>query len=183
MTVMKKQLLFIQGAGEGAYEEDEKLVANLREKLGKQYEVWYPKMPDDDNAGYEAWKEQIAKNLLDIEGEVILVGHSFGASMLLKYLSEERLKSPVAGLFLIATPYWRSEDWQKEYALEEDFAKQLPKNLPIVFYHSRDDDIVPFEHLGRYKEKLPQATFLEVDKGGHQLNNDLSKVAHDIQKL
>jgi Serine hydrolase len=116
-------------------------------------------------------------------GEVILVGHSFGASTLLKYLSEERLKSPVAGLFLIATPYWGSEDWQKEYALEENFAPRLPENLKIFFYHSRDDDVVLFKHLRLYKEKLPQATFLELERGGHQFNSDLSIVAHDIQTL
>jgi uncharacterized protein len=178
---MKKQLLFVQGAG--GYEEDKKLVESLRENLGEGYEVKYPKMPDDDNFGHEAWKEQISKNLLDIKGEVILVGHSFGASTLLKYLSEEKPERTVAGLFLIATPYWGSEDWQKEYAFEENFAPQLPKNLKIFFYHSRDDDVVPFEHLRLYKEKLPQATFLEVERGGHQFNNDLSKVAQDIQKL
>lgn len=181
MTMMKKQLLFIQGAG--GYEEDEKLVESLRENLGEGYEVRYPEMPKDDNTVYEAWKEQIAKNLLDIKGEVILVGHSFGASTLLKYLSEEKLERTIAGVFLIATPYWGSESWQKEYALEENFALRLPETLKIFFYHNRDDDVVPFKHLRLYKEKLPQATFLEIERGGHQFNNDLSKVAQDIQKL
>jgi uncharacterized protein len=177
----EKQLLFIHGAG--GYEEDEKLVKNLQENLGEGYEVQYPKMPDDDNFGHEAWKEQIAKSLLDIKGEVVLVGHSFGASTLLKYLSEEKLERTIAGLFLIATPYWGTEDWQAKYALEENFATRLPKDLQIFFYHSRDDDVVPFAHLALYKEKLPQATFLELDGSGHQLNNDLSKVAQDIQTL
>jgi uncharacterized protein len=103
---MGKQLLFIHGAG--GYEEDERLVKNLQENLGEGYDVRYPKMPDDDNVGHEAWKEQIAKNLSDMKGEVILVGHSFGASTLLKYLSEEKPERTVAGLFLIATPYWGS---------------------------------------------------------------------------
>jgi uncharacterized protein len=55
--------------------------------------------------------------------------------------------------------------------------------LKIFLYHSRDDDVVPSKHLGLYKEKLPQATFLEIERGGHQFDNDLSKVAQDIQKL
>lgn len=178
---MKKRILFIQGAG--GYEEDEKLVASLRDKLGAAYEVHYPRMPEDDDSGYEEWKEQIAKNFSAVKGEVILVGHSFGASLLLKYLSEEKVEKTVVGMFLIATPYWSTEDWQAKYALEENFASHLPKGLPIVFYHSRDDDVVPFAHLALYKEKLPQAKFNEFDKRGHQFNNDLSEVARDIQKL
>jgi uncharacterized protein len=177
---MKKQLLFIQGAG--GYEEDKKLVASLRNELGTGYEVHYPRMPDDDPS-YETWKEQIIKELSGLEGEVILVGHSFGASLLLKYLSEEKIEKSIVALFLVASPYWGTKDWQAEYVLEEDFAARLSKNLQLFFYHSRDDDVVPFTHLELYKEKLPQATFLELDKGGHQFDNDLSEVARDIQKL
>lgn len=180
---MKKQILFIQGAGQGAYEEDEKLVASLQDEVDTEYEVRYPRMPNDDGSGYEAWKTQISKELSAMNGEVILVGHSFGASLLLKYLAEEKIRQPIAGVFLIATPYWGTKDWQKEYALEENFAVRLPKELPIVFYHSRDDDTVPFAHLALYQEKLPRANFHEFDGRGHQFSNDLSEVARDIKNL
>jgi uncharacterized protein len=178
---MKKQILFIQGAGQGAYEEDEKLVASLRNEMATEYKVQYPRMSNDDSSGYEAWKTQVSKELSAMKGEVILVGHSFGASLLLKYLAGEKIEQPIAGVFLIATPYWGAEDWQNEYALEENFAVRLPKELPIVFYHSRDDDTVPFAHLALYKEKLPRASFHELDGRGHQFNNDLSEVARDIK--
>ena len=177
----EKQVLFIQGAG--AYEEDRKLVTNLRDALGTRYDVTYPKMPSEDGSGYEAWKEQIADELRAMRDDVILVGHSLGASVLLKYLSEESLANPVTGVFLVASPFWGTEDWQAEYALRESFASGLPKELPLFFYHSRDDDIVPFEHLELYKEKLPRATFYEFEGRGHQFNNDLSEVARDIKTL
>jgi uncharacterized protein len=51
---MKKQVLFIQGAGEGAYEEDGELVKSLRDALGGEYDVRYPKMPEEEDQGYEA---------------------------------------------------------------------------------------------------------------------------------
>src|SRR3712207_4077141 len=100
---MKKHVLFIHGGGQGAYEEDKKLAANLRDVLGDAYDVQCPKMPDEESPEYEAWKKQIAKELTALHGEVILVGHSLGASILLKYLSEEKVEKPVAGLFLIAS--------------------------------------------------------------------------------
>ncbi len=43
---MKKQVLFIQGGGAGAYEADGKLAASLQEALGAEYEVRYPQMPN-----------------------------------------------------------------------------------------------------------------------------------------
>ena len=46
---MKQQILFIQGGGEGAYQEDEKLVASLRNALGDAYKVRFPQMPNERN--------------------------------------------------------------------------------------------------------------------------------------
>ncbi len=181
---MKKQVLFIQGAGEGAYEEDGKLVKSLRDVLGVEYSVLYPKMPKEESSGYEAWKAQISKSLAALDGKVILVGHSVGSSMLLKYLSEESVEKSLTGLFLIAAPYWGPGGWQMdEFTLDEDHASKLFKSLPIFFYHSRDDDIVPFAHLAMHAEKFPQATIREFDGRGHQFNNDLSEVAADITSL
>ena len=181
---MKKQVLFVHGGGRGAYEEDKKLAANLRNVLGAAYDVRCPKMPDEDRPECEAWKGRIARELAALDGDVILVGHSLGASILLKYLSEEKVEKPVAGMILIAAPYWGVKDWEVgEYALQENFASNLPKELPVFLYHSRDDEWVPFAHLALYKEKLPQATIRQVDGRGHQFNDDLSEVAHDIERL
>ena len=181
---MKKQVLFVHGGGQGAYEEDKKMAANLRDVLGAAYDVRCPKMPDEDRPEYGAWKDRIARELAAPDGEVILVGHSLGASILLKYLSEEKVEKPVAGMFLIAAPYWGVKDWEVgEYALQKDFASKLPEQLPMFFYHSRDDEWVPFAHLALYKQKLPQATIREVDGRGHQFDDDLSEVARDIERL
>jgi predicted alpha/beta hydrolase family esterase len=181
---MKKQVLFVQGAGEGAYEEDGELVKSLRERLGSEYHVQYPKMPEEENSGYQAWRAQISKELAALDNGIILVGHSVGSSMLLKYLSEENAQNSVAGIFLIAAPYWGAEGWQvDEFTLDEGHASEVLKALPLFFYHSRDDDIVPFTHLALHVKKFPQATIREFDGRGHQFNNDLSEVAADIKSL
>jgi uncharacterized protein len=181
---MKKQVLFIQGAGEGAYEEDAKLEASLQDALGVEYNIIYPKMPNEENPEDEAWMTQISKELALLEGKVILVGHSAGGAVLLKYLLKENVGKPIAGIFLISIPYWDPEDEQGEdYPLHEGFASQLPTGVPIFLYHSRDDEWVPFAHLGRYAEKIPGAIIREFDGRGHQFNNNLSEVATDINSL
>lgn len=181
---MKKPVLFVQGGGQGAYEEDGKLAAQLQGALGTDYDVQYPKMPDEDSPVYEAWRERIAEKLATLDHKAVLVGHSLGASVLLKYLAEEKPVKPSAGLFLIAPPYWGAEDWQvSEYKLPEGFASRLPEGLRMFFYHSRDDEWVPFEHLALYTDKLPQATARVFNDRGHQFKDDLSEVAQDIKGL
>lgn len=180
---MKQQLLFIQGAGEGAYEEDENLAVSLQAALGAEYRVVYPKMPNEESPKDQAWIAQISKGLASLEGNVILVGHSAGGAVLLKYLLKEKVAKPIAGIFLISIPYWGPEDEEDtEYTLHEGFASQLPP-VPIFLYHSRDDEWVPFAHLAMYAGKIPQATIREFDGRGHQFNNDLSEVAADIASL
>jgi uncharacterized protein len=181
---MKTQVLFIQGTGEEGYQEDRKLVDSLKADLGQAYEVHYPAMPDADNPKYAAWKDQIAKQSAALEGKVVLVGHSLGASLLLKWLSEAPPAQVISGLFLLAPPYWDDPEWRiDEYVLRQDFAQSLPAGLPVFFYHCEDDEVVPFAHLALYESHLPQATIRAQATGGHQIGNDLAQVAQDIRHL
>ena len=182
---MTKHLLFIHGGGgESAYEEDGILVASLQNALGAAYAVRYPKMPLQESAGYADWKTHIAVELSPLVDEIILIAHSVGGSILLKYLTEEQVKKPIAALFLLATPYFGAdENWNDaQMNLPQDFAGMLPAIPRIFLYHSRDDEVVPFAHLALYTAKLPQATIREFDGRGHQFGNDLTEVAEDIRK-
>lgn len=181
---MKKHILFLQGgAGEDDHAADAKLVASLQKALGDNYELHYPLLPEEPLPDFGRMK-QIDAALASMQGEVIVVAHSLGASMLLKYLSETDTDKPIAGIFLIATPFWEGdEDWKQGLKLKEDFAGRLPQDIPIFLYHTKNDEEVPFEHLGRYSKQLPKATVREIPHGGHQLNDDLSMVAKDIKAL
>jgi predicted alpha/beta hydrolase family esterase len=181
---MSKQVLFIHGAGgEVAYQEDGILVASLQNALRSSYEVHYPKMPLEESASYADWKNEITAALSALAEEVILVAHSVGGSILLKYLIEEQVEKRILGLFLLAVPYFGDDEiWtDADVNLPHDFAARLPAISRIFLYHSRDDEVVPFSHLGRYAAKLPQATTREYDGRGHQFGNDLTEVAEDIR--
>jgi len=182
---MTKHILFMHGGGgEGAYAEDGILAASLQKALGSAYEVRYPKMPLEESASYSDWKAQIVMELSSLDDDVILVAHSVGGSILLKYLSEEQVETPIAGLFLLATPYFGGdENWNyPEMDLAQDFATRLPAIPRIFLYHSRDDEVVPFAHLALYAAKLPQAIVRIQDGRGHQFGNDLADVAEDINR-
>jgi uncharacterized protein len=182
-TIGNKNVLFIQGAGDVGYEGDLALVASLRMALGTTYNVHYPVMPTDEVPYFgSGWVKQIGEEISKIKGAVILVGHSLGASMLLKYLSENKKTENIVGIFLVAPPFWSGEeDWVKPLKLQKDFADKLQKDIPTFFYHCKDDVVVPFEQFKIYEQNVPWAVFCEMPHGGHQLNDDLTLVANDIR--
>ena len=179
---MTKNTLFIQAGGDGGYEADEKLVASLQKESGTDYKVHYPRLASDEDLPDFGWPQQIGKEIHSITGELTLVAHSLGASMLLKCLSENRFEKDIKGIFLMAAPFWSGdENWKQGLKLNQGFENKLPENVPLFLYHCRDDEEVPFSHLSIYRQKLPKATVRETESGGHQFNNDLSEVAEDIR--
>ena len=61
------------------------------------------RMPKPAEPKHDAWARRIAELIGDTTNPV-LVGHSFGASVLLKYLAEASRRPSFTGLFLVATP-------------------------------------------------------------------------------
>jgi predicted alpha/beta hydrolase family esterase len=182
--IMSKHVLFIQGGGEDGYNSDTVLAASLQKTLGKDYDVSYPKLHTDERVADFGWPGQIGQKISGIKGEGLIVGHSLGASMILKFISENKMKEKLAGIFLISTPFWKGdEDWKQGLKLNKNFADKLPKSIPIFLYHCRDDKEVAFSDLNLYREKLTVATFRDIPTGGHQFNNDLTIVANDIKSL
>ena len=179
------QVLFIHGGGEGAHAWDSRLASSLEEKLGAGYVVSYPKMPNEAEPEYEAWKRCISEQHVALGDDVVLVGHSLGASVLIKLLVASPPARSVAGVFLIAAPFWHEhEGWQwKDLELPADAADRAPRGVPMFLYHGRADEFVPFAHLALYAKRFPRATVRALDERNHQLNDDLTEIADDIRKL
>lgn len=182
---MARRLLFIQGAGDGSYREDAVLVARLRLALGEGYDVVYPAMSDDGDASYSVWKRWLEDELANTQGQTMVVGHSVGASVVLKFLTEQPTPPRIDAAFLLAAPFWGGDGWRydgyEELELPPDAHKRLPAGMPVFLYHCNDDDIVPSEHLALYGRLLREATCCELDSGGHQFDDDISPIATAIK--
>lgn len=183
-TVMK-DILFVHSAGpQGHHEGSDYLVSYLIPALGSRYNMRLPEMPDPENPHYAGWKSRLKKELASSGDDLILVGHSLGASVLLKYLSEETIRQRIDGLFLIGAVYWGKEDWDvKEYVLKRNFASKLQQIENIFLYHSRDDEVVPITHLRYFAEQLTNATVREFDNRGHLFGRGLPELVEDIKGL
>jgi len=123
-------------------------------------------MPRPDEPHYWAWARRIDQLIAKTKSP-ILVGHSFGASVLLKYLSETVRRPAFTGLFLVATPFWENFP---EFALAPDFGARLRDVKALYLYQSRDDAEITLEHLERYRRALPQAKVRVLEGRGHEFN-------------
>jgi uncharacterized protein len=138
-------------------------------------------MPQPDNPQYRRWARRI-EQLIAGTAQPVLVGHSFGASVLLKYLAETASRPAIAGLFLIATPFWGRAF--SEFALPPDFGARLCDVSPLCMYHTRDDREVPLDHLEHYRRSLPQALVRVLDGRGHEFNRaHFPELVSDIRQL
>jgi uncharacterized protein len=185
---MRATVLFIHGAGEGAYKEDKKLAESLTRLLSDSCKIRYPEMQNEVDAPYEVWAQQIRGELASSTGDVILVGHSVGGSVLIKFLAEEKTNIPIAGIFLIAAPFWGGDggwtyDGYETLMLPSQSETKLPAHVPLFLYHSEDDQTVPFAHVMLYGKRFPGATVRKFKARGHQMNDDLSEVVNDIKKM
>ena len=181
-----RQILFIHSAGpQGAGQGSDVLLAYIREHMGKSFEIIAPAMPEPDQPEYIRWKMKLSHNLQQLKDDALLIGHSLGGSVLMKYLTEEEPDKRFGGLFVIASPFWGKENWKvKEYILQRDFGAKLSEMIAHVYlYHSHDDEIVPFDHLRQYQKKIPSSTVRKVE-GGHCFEKTgLPELIADIRSI
>ena len=185
IVVRRLQLLFVQGGGAGVHDEwDDKPVESLRRELGPAVEIRYPRMPNEDDPSYVAWKEALEKEFATLDDGAILVGHSIGATILINALSERPPKRQFAAIVLIAAPFVGEGGWpSEEMQLSPDLGARLPSGVPVYIYHGLDDETAPPSHAELYARAIPQAHVCRLPDRDHQLNNDLKEIATTIKSL
>ncbi len=182
---MMRQVLFIQGGGEGAHDEwDNRLVDSLKGRLGPEYEIYYPRMPNEAAPSYLRWKAAIAHEVAKLEDSAVLIGHSVGATILVNAIAADPPPRALGGIMLLSAPFIGEGGWPSdEIEPREQLGAELPDGVPIYFYHGSDDATAPFAHVELYAKAIPQAVIRRLRDRDHQFNNDLSEVAKDIKSL
>ena len=180
---MSYEILFIQGAGNVTTEQEQVIVDSLRNNLGDGFTIIYPPMPDAEPT-YITWNDILTTNLNNLSGKVILLGHSLGASIILKHFSSTLVPDKIIGMILFGPPYWKDQNWDiSEYVIEDDFLANLGKLKNIYFYYSIDDEVIPYTHLESYQKLLPQANWRIISDVDHSYHGAITDMIKDIQEL
>ena len=179
-------IIVIQGAGEGAYDEDRPLADFVQDLAADDDDFAYPKIDGLETLNWSRAAAEIAAAFDGVGDGCKVVAHSLGGAALLKLLSEGGKLPRIDGLFLVATPY-KCKDGEfgtDAFALDNGFAARLPSIGRIQFYHGRDDDFLQVSHVERYAEKLPHAIIEIVDGQGHQFaDKPFTELARDMATL
>ena len=198
---MKKQVLVVHGGDTfETYEEYLKFLHNyeiniecyktdvddwkkpLRNKLGSEYEVILPQMPNKTNAQYDEWKLWMDKIIPFLNDDVIMIGHSLGGAFVAKYLSENKFPKKIKGVFLVSAVYDKDSDG---YSLVS-FSLPGKLNLQtenIYLHHSKDDPVVPFSTLNKFEKALPQAHSRMFEDRKHINQEEFPELVKDILSL
>ena len=143
--------------------------SSISKKLGDNFEVFIPRMPNSNNAKYKEWKAWFNRLVPFLNDGVILIGHSLGGIFLAKYLSTNPgLKLKIRALILIAPPF--EETYIGDCLGTFKFKKSI-KNIntlvnKIFLIQSEDDIIVSPINMDKYLNELPNAkTMLFKDRG------------------
>ena len=150
-----------------------------QEFLGSDWDVIRPQMPSPQNAKYPEWKLWFEKHVPYLEDDTTLVGHSLGATFLAQYLSEAILPKRVRGLHLVAPAF----DGAGGFGLTTEVGNISKQISNVYIYHSKDDQLVPFEDSVHLYELLPEAEFIEFDEQGHFLTPDFPELMERIERV
>ena len=187
---MKKQIVIIHGGT--SFETYEDYISYLKAKeinieklrprkewkdtlateLGDDYEILMPRMPNGTNARYDEWKLWFNKIAEILNDEVVLIGHSLGGIFLAKYLSENTFPKRIIATILIAPPFDDTDggDGKEsliDFALPTSLAKFTEQSGKIYLVHSKDDPVVPFTQLKKYRQALPSAETIVFENREH----------------
>ena len=131
----------------------------LSEKLGENFDVLSPRMPNGTNARYKEWKIWFERVIPFIDKDVIFIGHSLGGIFLAKYLSENTFPVKIKATILAAAPFddEESDESLSDFKLPPSLKKFSEQGGEIYLIQSQDDPVIGFGELEKYKKAIPTA--------------------------
>lgn len=157
---------------------------SLPEKLGSDFDVTVLRMPNSFNCKYLEWKIWFDKIVKLLNDGVVLVGHSQGGIFLMKYLAENTISKNIASLHIVAAPFDTedSDGWTlADFVLPENLDNVSNQVKEIYFYQSKDDSIVVFNHLEKYKKHFPNSKEFIFEDRGHFSQTEFPELVENIK--
>lgn len=173
-------LFLIHGAGRSV---DDPLLVTLSSSLADVFRPHAIPMHADGN-GAEGWMGILSDRLAPINESTVLLGHSLGASQILKWLTERQPAHLPKAVVALASPYWGTEDWDvEEYQIAAGSTKALSQ-ISLLFWQGDADTVVPPSHLERYRDLFPSAEFNLLPGVGHDFDRaSLGSIASRLRQI
>jgi uncharacterized protein len=175
-----KRAIIIHGWGQKPNQEWLPWLAKNLQKEG--WNVSLPEMPNTDMPKLSEWMKLLQSLKPDID--TVLIGHSLGNALILKYLETENIK--VKGVYLVAAWDYLLPDLKKEHKtfFETGFDYETIKKtkIPITIIQSTNDPYLDFDKAKILAKKIG-AKFIPVKNAGHFMERNGYKQFPLLQKL
>lgn len=156
----------------------------LRDELLKRgHEVVAPDLPNSEEPDPDEWTKTLLDEVGVVDDETIVIGHSLGAATALRFLEAVEARSTVKGCILISPPWMiRHETFRGFFMSELDFDVLMWKASMFTIIHSKDDDVIPFDHAEKYAKVL-HARLVPQEGAGHFDGEQYPVILDEVQKI
>ena len=133
----------------------------------------------DLNKIIEEMKSQVGY----LKNEDIMLGHSLGGFIILQYLEAVEMTETPRAVVLVAPPWKVSRpELRRLFIADLDAEVLMWKAREFVIVHSKDDDLVPFEHAEKLAETL-KARLVATNGDGHYMGTQYPILVDTIAQI
>lgn len=180
-----KHVLFVHSAGVQQKESGSNPLIHYLKRHTANIEWHTPSFPRDEGQVYSNWMKVLKDTLAHIpdDEELLLIGHSFGGSVVMKYLTENESPNQISKVVLISSPYWgcdaKFDDAQNE--LTGNAENRISSAIELYHIQSIDDDRVDFSHQACWHNKFPQLRVIKKTDGKHEFHQGIEELVTIIE--
>lgn len=158
---------------------------SLQEKMGENFDILAPRMPNGTNARYDEWKIWFERLIPLFDENIVFIGHSLGGVFLAKYLSENLIPKKLKAVILVAAPFTDKGTGRSlaDFKLPSSLEKFTEQGGQIYLFQSKDDPEVPFEQVEMYEKSLSSAKTMIFEDRGHFLQESFPEIIELIKKI
>ncbi|MBU2101287.1 alpha/beta hydrolase [Patescibacteria group bacterium] len=144
-----------------------------RKLLLKDYLAQAPELPEPYDPDYEKWRSVFER--FDINEDTILIGHSRGGAFLIRWLSENKVKTDKVAL---VAPSIRDDKKEEHGFFDFEIDKEFPNRTKgVTVLYSTDDSGSVASTVDTLKKSLEgDVEYIEFTNKGHLTFGDMGTV-------
>lgn len=158
---------------------------SLQSDLGETFKVVRLQMPNKINAKYEEWKIYFHRYLEILGDNIVLLGHSLGATFLVKFLAEETIKNTISRVILVAVPFGEKKTGPSlgDFIFENSTNfEAINSDLKITLFASDNDKLITKDDLEKYQKVIKNLEVKILPDRGHFSQSEFPELISCIKK-
>ncbi len=151
----------------------------------RKFEVVMPELPLSTKEEFNLPEiiEKMKQEVGYLKSDDVLLGHSLGAFIILQYLEAIEMTQTPRAVVLVAAPWNVSRpELRRLFFVDLDADVLMWKAREFVVIHSKDDQLVPYEHAERLAAQL-KARLVTTENDGHFMSEKYPILLETIEEI